>query len=259
MWGIVPAAGNGSRIQPLGFSKELLPIRSTNSDTHILQPAIDHIIDRLIVGGASKLCFVVSPEKPDIMKYVASKTLPVDTCYVCQPGPVGLVDAIFRAIPFVREDEVVMIGLPDTVWFPEDGYRQLSNTVASLLMFPVDQPQLFDVVLLDNDDRVTEIQVKIPNPDSSWIWGAIKLPGDVYHALYRLWVSRGRVDVQVGTLINTYIAEGGVVTGVRRGESYVDVGTVSGYVDAFRALDSRSGSEEERLTAQMRDGVLLTV
>ena len=28
MWGIVPAAGIGSRIQPLAFSKELLPVGS---------------------------------------------------------------------------------------------------------------------------------------------------------------------------------------------------------------------------------------
>ena len=28
MWGIVPAAGMGSRIQPLAFSKELLPVGS---------------------------------------------------------------------------------------------------------------------------------------------------------------------------------------------------------------------------------------
>ena len=28
MWGIVPAAGSGTRIQPLAFSKELLPVGS---------------------------------------------------------------------------------------------------------------------------------------------------------------------------------------------------------------------------------------
>jgi dTDP-glucose pyrophosphorylase len=83
MWGIIPAAGNGSRIQPLGFSKELLPIGGTGSgETHTLQPAINHIIERLIVGGATRLCVIVSPEKADIMKYIAARRLPVDTCDV---------------------------------------------------------------------------------------------------------------------------------------------------------------------------------
>ncbi|MBI5454552.1 MAG: nucleotidyltransferase family protein, partial [Deltaproteobacteria bacterium] len=32
MWGIIPAAGAGSRIQPLAFSKELLPVGSRVED-----------------------------------------------------------------------------------------------------------------------------------------------------------------------------------------------------------------------------------
>jgi len=258
MWGIIPAAGNGSRIQPLGFSKELLPIgRTTSADANSLQPAINYIVERLILGGASKLCLVVSPVKSDVIKYIADKTWPVDTCYVTQPEPIGLVDAVFRAIPFVREDEVVMIGLPDTVWFPENGYLQLNDPVPSLLMFPVAEPALFDVVLLDSENHVTEVQVKVPHPGSSWIWGAIKLPGDVFHSLHRIWLKRGRADEQIGTLINAYIGEGGVVMGVRGGESYVDVGTVSGYADALRMLDRRPF--DRRISKSDTDDILLPV
>src|SRR5437763_1065477 len=32
MWGIIPAAGHGTRIQPLAFSKELLPVGSRQDD-----------------------------------------------------------------------------------------------------------------------------------------------------------------------------------------------------------------------------------
>jgi dTDP-glucose pyrophosphorylase len=257
MWGIIPAAGYGSRIQPLGFSKELLPIgRSNDGATHSLQPVINYVIERLVTGGASKLCLVASPDKSDIVKYLTHKILPVDSCYVFQPKPVGLVDAIFRPVSFVREDDVVMIGLPDTLWFPEDGFLQLSDDVPSLLMFPVSQPQLFDAVILDSEDNVIEVQVKISKPDTQWIWGAIKMPGDVYHALYRLWVKRGQVDEQVGSLINVYLAEGGVVKGIRRGESYIDVGTVPGYVEAVQMLDLRSKSQTE-FTNHLQDRILV--
>ncbi len=32
-WGIVPAAGRGSRMQPLAFSKELLPVGTRQDGT----------------------------------------------------------------------------------------------------------------------------------------------------------------------------------------------------------------------------------
>ena len=39
MWGVVPAAGRGSRIQPLAFSKELLPVGS-RSENEAAQAAL---------------------------------------------------------------------------------------------------------------------------------------------------------------------------------------------------------------------------
>src|ERR671919_790966 len=66
MWGIVPAAGRGSRIHPLAFSKELLPVGS-RADTGIERPCAvsEYLVERMILGGADKICFVISPGKPD--------------------------------------------------------------------------------------------------------------------------------------------------------------------------------------------------
>ncbi len=44
-----------------------------------------------------------------------------------QPRPAGLCDALFRAAPLIPADEMVVIGLPDTVWFPEDGLCALGD------------------------------------------------------------------------------------------------------------------------------------
>ena len=38
MWGIVPAAGQGTRIQPLAFSKELLPVGSRVDGNGVERP-----------------------------------------------------------------------------------------------------------------------------------------------------------------------------------------------------------------------------
>jgi len=57
-----------------------------------------------------------------------------------------------------------------------------------------------------------------------------------FHELYSLWIARGQQDEYVGTLVNAWIGQGGRATAVRRGRSYVDVGTVRGYRDAVMLL-----------------------
>src|SRR3954447_25577812 len=100
MWGIIPAAGAGSRIQPLAFSKELLPVGSRlDGDTERPRAVSEYLIDRMVLAGATKICFVISPGKSDILSYYGGNIGAVDFAYVVQARPGGLCDAIFRALP----------------------------------------------------------------------------------------------------------------------------------------------------------------
>src|SRR5690348_16880136 len=241
MWGIIPAAGAGSRIQPLAFSKELLPVGSRrDGETERPRAASEYIIERMILGGANKICFVISPGKSDIISYYGGGIGDADFAYVIQPRPGGLCDAIFRALPVISPNEDVLIGLPDTIWFPEDGLRELPPDVLSFLLFPVDRPEFFDAVVTDETGRVREIQVKQPGAASNWIWGAFKMPARILRELFELWIARERRDEYIGTLINAWIARGGVARGIRAGESYVDIGTLHGYRSAITLLSSTS-------------------
>ncbi len=237
-WGIIPAAGNGTRIQPLAFSKELLPVGSRIDEHGIERPRAvsEYLVERMARAGARKICFVISPLKSDILQYYGGRIGDVDIAYACQAGAGGLCDAIFRACPLVAPDEPVIVGLPDTIWFPADALCALPDDRLSFLLFPVPDPSLFDAVDCDGQGRVREIQVKSPNAATPWIWGAFKMPGRTLHALHALWQSRGRTDEFIGTLVNAWLAQGGAAWGVRAGESYVDVGTLNGYREAMRLL-----------------------
>ena len=237
MWGIIPAAGAGSRIQPLAFSKELLPVGSRVEDGDERPRAVsEYLVERMIRGGADKLCFVISPGKTDILEYYGSRLWGADIAYVVQPQPGGLCDAIFRALPLIPPDENVVIGLPDTVWSPEDGLSFLPNDCLSFLLFPVERPELFDAVVTDEAGVVREIQVKQKNASTHWIWGAIKMPGSVLRELHTLWRRPERRDEYMGSLVNAWLAVGGCALGVRGGQGYVDVGTLHGYRAAIRLL-----------------------
>jgi dTDP-glucose pyrophosphorylase len=245
MWGVIPAAGQGARIQPLAFSKELLPVGVEQEAGRERPRAVsEYLVERLALGGAGKVCFVISPHKADILRYFGDRVGQVDVAYVVQPRAAGLCDAIFRAAPLIHPDEPVAVGLPDTVWFPADGLARLPEDRFSFLTFPVEQPQQFDAVLSDPEGRVVEIQVKSPAAASHWIWGAFKMPGRVFHDLRRLWLAREREDEYLGTLVNAWIAEGGEAWSARIGASYVDVGTLHGYREALRLLTGAPKTEE---------------
>lgn len=238
MWGIIPAAGAGSRIQPLAFSKELLPVGS-RVENGIERPRAvsEYLVERMIRGGADKLCFVIAPGKADILQYYGARLWGADMAYVVQPSPRGLCDAVFRALPLVHPDESVLIGLPDTIWSPEDGLQFLPEGVLSFLLFPVEHPELFDAVVLDERCGVKEIQVKQRGASSNWIWGAIKMPGSVFHSLHALWRRPERQDEYFGTLVNAWLGGGGTAVGVKAGREYVDVGTLHGYRAAVHLLE----------------------
>jgi dTDP-glucose pyrophosphorylase len=245
MWGIIPAAGSGSRIQPLAFSKELLPVGSRFEDGQERPKAVsEYLVERMILGGVNKFCFVIAPGKSDILEYYVRTMSSIHICYVVQPSAAGLCDAIFQAAPFIEPEENVVVGLPDTVWYPQNALRTLRDGSFSFLLFPVDRPEFFDAVRMEDDGDVREIQVKISNPATHWIWGAFKLTGNILHQLHTLWLQREKKDEFFGTLVNAYLAKGNRAIAVRAGTAYTDVGTLQGYRDAVRLIERSSGISE---------------
>jgi glucose-1-phosphate thymidylyltransferase len=265
VWGIVPAAGAGSRIQPLAFSKELLPVGSRLEDGIERPRAVsEYIVERMLMAGADKICFVVSPGKTDILEYYGGRIGNAQIAYTVQSHPAGLCDAMFCARPLIAPGESVIVGLPDTIWYPDDALRTLPADTLSFLLFPVERPELFDAVRTDASGRVLAIHVKERAPGSSWVWGAFKMPGAVLGELHALWQERERRDEYFGTLVNAYLARGGVAVGVRAGTSYVDVGTLHGYRHAIDLLkeapdddgDASAAPEIARLTLMRERGVV---
>ena len=233
MIGIIPAAGAGQRIQPLGCSKELLPVGSRIINGVERPKAVsEYLVERMIAAGAEQICMVISAEKADIIRYYAEQNYAAEIFYVVQRKPQGLCDALFRAAPFTRSHQQVLIGLPDTIWFPENAYLpglDLEHTDVNLILFPVADPAAFDAVICDEQGYVKQVQVKTNAAASNWIWGAVTTTGDSFHRLKLLWESRHRTDEYLGDLLNAFIAAGNIVRGRHCGEVYMDVGTLEGY------------------------------
>jgi glucose-1-phosphate thymidylyltransferase len=247
--GIIPAAGAGQRIQPLGCSKELLPVGSRQVDGVERPKAVsEYLVERMISAGAEQICMVISPEKTDVMKYFAERNYAAEIFFVVQPKPRGLCDALFRGESFARAHDLVLLGLPDTIWFPENAYRPALKSIlsrradADLVLFPVGNPSSFDAVTCDENGIVNGVEVKQVNPHSHWIWGAVTTSGTAFHELKLLWESRHRHDEYLGHLLNAFIAAGNTVHGTYGGEVYMDVGTLEGYHAAQDYLRAKAAT-----------------
>jgi glucose-1-phosphate thymidylyltransferase len=244
MIGIIPAAGAGERIQPLGCSKELLPVGSRLVEGVERPKAVsEYLVERMIAAGASQICMIISAGKTDIIEYYAQRNYAAEIFYVVQQSPRGLCDALFRAEPFAHHHDRVLIGLPDTIWFPENAYLPAlspDDADCNLVLFPVQDPSVFDDVVCDELGYVQEVQVKSRNARSNWIWGAVTATGEAFHRLKLLWDSRHRGDEYLGDLLNAFIAAGNLVRGRFSGETYMDVGTLEGYRNALDYLRANS-------------------
>src|SRR5207245_3817922 len=91
MIGIIPAAGAAQRIQPLGCSKELLPVGSRLVDGLERPKAVsEYLVERMIAAGAEQICIVISAEKTDFVRYFAEREYAAQIFYVVQQKPLGL-------------------------------------------------------------------------------------------------------------------------------------------------------------------------
>jgi glucose-1-phosphate thymidylyltransferase len=237
MWGIVQVAEHDVRSGKR--SGTLLPVGRGEGSPRAVG---EHLLERMLVGGATKLCFVVPPDRADVLAYFGARFGPAPVGYVVQPRPLGTCDALFRAGPLVAEDEPVLVGSSDLLWFPVDGFRRLPARELSLLLFEVARPERFEAVLTRPDGRVRAIRVQARDPGTRWVWGALAMPSHVLHELAALWSARERRDEHLGTLIDAWIAAGGRARGVRAGEELVDVGTPDGRRDALVLLAARAHS-----------------
>lgn len=239
MLGIVPAAGAATRMQPWPSSKELLPIgfAPRRDGAARLLPISEYLLDRMRAAGAERICLVVSGAKSDLLTYYAQTDFAARLVFVLQPRPSGLCDAVFRAAPLVNPEEKVLVGLPDTIWYPRLALAATPSTQVHLVTFPASSPEEFDAVIPSDTDpaRVARVEVKRPGPASRRVWGAITAPGAAFLRLRQLWLERGAQDQYLGDLLNAWIRTGEPVSCDRAGTEYWDVGTPSGYARAWQA------------------------
>lgn len=172
--GLIPAAGRGTRLAPLPFSKELMPVGyqhiSEGADRKP-KPVSQYLVDRMKRAGADRIYFIVRPGKWDIADYYGDGSrLGVSCAYLHVGAPWGPPFSLAQAVPFIGDADVVF-GFPDILIDPVDSFTPLlarkretgADVVLGLFNATAREPG--DVITVADDGRVLNLETKEERPE----------------------------------------------------------------------------------------------
>lgn len=162
--GVIPAAGQATRMGRMAGSKEVLEIAG--------RPVMQFLVDRMQAAHCDEIRLVTRLEKKDVVEL--ARELGADVWF---GQPATMVDSVLLAIQDLQSDDVVLLGFPDTIWEPVDGFLRLREALsqghdAALGLFLGYEPERSDVVALDQvSGTVKEVLVKPSSPKTNLVWG----------------------------------------------------------------------------------------
>lgn len=207
--GVIPAAGYATRLQPLDCSKEMLPVAG--------RPVIDYLVERMRAGGCAEIRIVTRPDKEDVIAYAREAGAKV---VLGQPAHIN--ESFAAGLAELADDDIALLGFPDSLWEPLDGYLQLVRVVeagndVALGLFETPGLVGTDFLELDESGTITHIAIKPTRPPSDWMWGA---------AAARVRALRGiEQEEWPSGHMNRLISEGKTPRGIRLSSEYLDIGT----------------------------------
>ncbi|MCP4408018.1 MAG: dTDP-glucose pyrophosphorylase [Gammaproteobacteria bacterium] len=177
--GLVPAAGQASRLSPLPCSKELIPVgfhSCDNSGRSFPKVAAHFLFERLRRAGISKAYVILRKGKWDIPAYFGDgSSLGMDIAYLIMGLPYGTPYTLDQAWPFIRNARVAL-GFPDIIFEPDNAFVPLlehqEQTGADVVLglFPSGQPDKMDMVETDVQGKVLRIVIKPKQTKLKYSW-----------------------------------------------------------------------------------------
>ena len=175
--GLIPAAGQASRLAPLPCSKDLYPVGFQQSDgRQCPKPVILYLLEKFRDASVSTVFIVIRQGKWDIPAYLNDGTATgLHLGYLLMGRPFGAPFSLAQAYPFLHEARVAF-GFPDILFEPFDAYSQLlrhqGSTQAEVVLglLPAHDPSVMDMVEIEPDSRVRTILLKPGRTALRYAW-----------------------------------------------------------------------------------------
>ena len=242
--GILLAGGRGTRLAPITtvINKHLIPIYD--------KPMIYYPLSTLMLCGIREIALVTNPGDIDTFKQLLGdgSHLGIEITYFAQDNPNGLPEAFTITKDYLGESKSVLVlgdnlligqGLGTTL------QSQLDLPGASVLAFPVQNPQEYGVVEFDDEFNVISLEEKPENPKSNFAVPGIYFMDENVSAFAAQLKPSNRGELEITDLLRIYL-ESDLLTvkTVHRGTGWMDAGTVESLYSAselVRVLQNRQG------------------
>ena len=249
--GLVPAAGQASRITPLPCSKELYPIgfRKVEGVDGLRPKVVSHyLLEKMYVAGVRRAYIILRQGKWDIPSYFGDGAIvDMNLAYLMMRLPFGPPYTLDQAYSFVRHS-VVVFGFPDILFEGEDAFVKLLDRLNAteahvvLGLFPGKTPWSLDMVELGNNDEVRSILIKPPATDLEYVW-IIAVWTSVFTEFlheHMLSLQPPQSELSVGHVFQAAIQKGLRFQAVRfPNQSFVDIGTPQDLAKAVKEAGQR--------------------
>ena len=150
---VLPVAGNGLRLRPYteNVPKCLLPVAG--------KTILDWIVEDSLSLKPAETIFITGYKAEAVDSFLEKRPAWGKTRAVVQTNPQGLGEAISLALPYVDDDEPVLIILGDTLF--EADLSILHNVDENILYtYKVEDPRRFGVAVTDSTGRITRLVEK---------------------------------------------------------------------------------------------------
>ncbi len=150
---VLPVAGNGLRLRPYteNVPKCLLPVAG--------KTILDWIVEDSLGLKPSETIFITGYKADVVDQFLTKRTAWGKTRTVIQSNPQGLGEAVSLALPFVDDDEPVLIILGDTLF--EADLSILNGMDQNVLYtYKVEDPRRFGVAVTDSTGRIERLVEK---------------------------------------------------------------------------------------------------
>lgn len=245
MKGIVLAGGLGTRLRPvtLAVNKHLLPVHD--------KPMVYYPLSVLLLAGIREILVITNPQDIPLFERLlgTGERFGVNITYAAQEKPGGIAEALMIGEQFLAGGPCTLI-LGDNIYYGPgivDYVRRAFEREkgATVLGYPVHDPERFGVVEFDESGRALSIEEKPSQPRSKYAVTGLYFYDAKAPAIARGIDPSERGELEISAVNEAYLQRGELhVEILGRGHTWLDAGTHDSLIEAsewVRSIERRQG------------------